>query len=261
VSAASASSSISSCRAVEESEQPNENSTDSKRQPFMLAYYNVFNVEQCEGLDVPIIEEPAVTKVALDATCEALVNHCEGRPTIRTEIRLESRAYYRPSTDSVHLPARLRFIDTAHYYKTLFRELIHSTGHESRLARTFGARFGDELYSKEELIAETGAAFLSAIAGVETEHTEQNTTAYIQHWIAALKQDNRLIIQAAAAAQKAVDIIIGESLFKMTKKIGASARTFEQLDSLGVLPGAQNYYHRAARLVLFSFLDSSKCLA
>jgi antirestriction protein ArdC len=191
-----------------ENEQPiEEGVSDSKRLPFMLTSYSVFNVEQCDGLNVPMIEEPAPTEAELDLTCEAMVTNWVGRPTIRTEIRSESRAYYRPSTDSVHLPARFRFVDSAHYYKTLFHELIHSTGHESRLARTFGERFGDELYSKEELIAETGAAFLSAIAGIETEHRERNTTAYIQHWIAALRQDDLMIIQAATAAQKAVDMI------------------------------------------------------
>jgi YD repeat-containing protein len=88
----------------------------------------------------------------------------------------------------------------------------HSTGHQSRLARTFGDRFGSELYSKEELIAEMGAAFLSALAGVATEHTERNTTAYIQSWIAKLEEDNRLIVQAAGKAQKAVDYILGEPM-------------------------------------------------
>ncbi|SEC87372.1 ArdC family protein [Terriglobus roseus] len=191
-------------------DQQGEDETETKRPPFMLTYYNVFNVEQCDGLDVPTIEEPLPNMVETDSACEAIVNNWAGRPNIRTEIESESRAYYRPSTDSVHLPARFRFIDTAHYYKTLFHELIHSTGHESRLARAFGVNFGDELYSKEELIAETGAAFLSAIAGIATEHSEENTTAYIQHWISALKQDNRLIVQAAASAQRAVDLIKGE---------------------------------------------------
>jgi antirestriction protein ArdC len=197
----------------EETEQPREEEVSaSKRLPFMLTSYSVFNLEQCDGLNVPMIEELAPTEAELDVTCEAMVNAWAGRPTICTEIRSESRAYYRPSTDSVHLPARFRFVDSSHYLKTLFHELIHSTGHESRLARTFGERFGDELYSKEELIAETGAAFLAAIAGIETEHTERNTTAYLQHWINVLKQDNRLIVQAAASAQRAIDMITGESV-------------------------------------------------
>jgi len=92
-----------------------------------------------------------------------------------------------------------------------YRHKVHSTGHSSRLARTFGERFGDELYSKEELVAETGAAFLCAIAGIATQHTERNTTAYIQNWINKLEQDNHLIVQAAASAQRAVDLITGQS--------------------------------------------------
>jgi antirestriction protein ArdC len=109
------------------------------------------------------------------------------------------------------MPARSRFVDTAHYYSTLFHELIHSTGHESRLNRTFGDRFGDELYSKEELAAEMGAAFLCAIAGIANEHTDRNTTAYIQNWIEKLEEDNRLILHAAANAQRAVDMILGST--------------------------------------------------
>ena len=106
------------------------------------------------------------------------------------------------------MPARSRFVDAPHYYSTLFHELIHSTGHESRLNRAFGARFGDDLYSKEELVAEMGAAFLCAIAGIANENTERNTTAYIQNWISELQEDNRLIVHAAGNAQRAVDSIL-----------------------------------------------------
>ena len=189
----------------------NDGSTEDKRAPFILTYYTVFNVEQCEGLTVPTAESLPELPVDADEMCEAIVSNWAARPTIRTEEVNEGRAYYRPTTDSVHLPARFRFIDTAHYYATLFHELVHSTGHESRLARTFGSSFGDESYSKEELVAETGAAFLCAFAGIATKHTEQNTAAYIQNWISKLEQDNRLIVQAAANAQRAVDLITGRS--------------------------------------------------
>jgi len=102
----------------EEMAEPKENeNTDGKRSPFMLAGYSVFNVEQCDGLNVPIIEETTLNLVEQDKACEEIVNNWAERPTIRTEIRTESRAYYRPSTDSVHIPARFRFVDTAHYYK------------------------------------------------------------------------------------------------------------------------------------------------
>ena len=80
-----------------------------------------------------------------------------------------------------------------------------------RSNRTFGDHFGDELYSKEELVAEMGAAFLSAIAEIANAHTDRNTTAYIQNWISKLEEDNRLIVHAAANAQKAVDSILGST--------------------------------------------------
>ena len=186
-------------------------SKEDDRAPFILTYYTVFNVEQCDGLTIPTVQPTPALPVDADETCEAIVSGWAGRPTIRTEEVNEGHAYYRPATDSVHLPARFRFIDTAHYYATLFHELVHSTGHESRLARTSGSSFGDELYSKEELVAETGAAFLCAFGGIATKHTEQNTAAYIQNWISKLEQDNRLIVQAAARAQRAVDLITGHS--------------------------------------------------
>jgi antirestriction protein ArdC len=143
-------------------------------------------VEQCDGLTLPQIEQPAKTEIETDENCEVIVTGWGNRPALHLTNEIEHRACYRPSTDSVHMPARSRFVDAPHYYSTLFHELTHATGHESRLNRTFGARFGDELYSKEELVAEMGAAYLCAVAGIANEHTDRNTTAYIQSWIAAL---------------------------------------------------------------------------
>ena len=185
---------------------------EDRRAPFVLTYHTVFNVEQCDGLTLPQIEQPTQpNEVEVDETCEAIVSGWSNRPSLHLTSATEYRAYYRPSTDSVHMPARARFVDAPHYYSTLFHELIHSTGHETRLNRTFGAHFGDDLYSKEELVAEMGAAFLCVIAGIANENTERNTTAYIQNWISKLEEDNRLIVHAAANAQRAVDSILGIS--------------------------------------------------
>jgi antirestriction protein ArdC len=191
---------------------------EDRRAPFVLTYHTVFNVEQCDGLTPPEIEQPTrPNAVETDETCEAIVGGWSNRPSLHLTSETEYRAYYLPSTDSVHMPARARFVDAPHYYSTLFHELIHSTGHESRLSRTFGAHFGDDLYSKEELVAEMGAAFLCAIAGIANENTERNTTAYIQNWISKLEEDNRLIVHAAANAQRAVDSILGK-LFELTEE-------------------------------------------
>jgi len=185
---------------------------EDDRAPFVLCHYTVFNVEQCDGLTLPEVLQPAIApEIDEDEVCESIVTGWESRPALHLDSPTEYRAYYRPSTDSVHMPERSRFVDAPHYYSTLFHELIHSTGHASRLNRTFGDRFGDELYSKEELVAEMGAAFLCAIAGIANEHTDRNTTAYIQSWISKLKEDNRLIVHAAANAQRAVDMILGST--------------------------------------------------
>ena len=196
----------------EHAKKDEDSTGEDERVPFVLCHYTVFNVEQCDGLTLPEISEPAIApEVDEDELCESIVTGWKSRPALYLNSPTEYRAYYRPSTDSVHMPARSRFVDAPHYYSTLFHELVHSTGHASRLNRTFGDSFGDELYSKEELVAEMGAAFLCAIAGIANEHTDRNTTAYIQNWIAKLEEDNRLIVHAAANAQRAVDCILGSA--------------------------------------------------
>jgi antirestriction protein ArdC len=209
--------------------------------PFVLCYYTVFNVEQCDGLTLPQIEQPTTTsEIDADETCEAIVTGWENGPALHLSSATEYRAYYRASTDSVHMPARSRFVDAPHYYSTLFHELIHSTGHESRLNRTFGGRFGDELYSKEELVAEMGAAFLCAIAEMADEHTDRNTTAYIQNWISKLEEDNRLMVHAAANAQKAVDLILDTTFAEETEEDAANVVALQTPTRLADTTGARN---------------------
>ena len=69
--------------------------------------------------------------------------------------------------------------------------------------------FGDEIYSQEELIAEMGAAMLSGVVGIENK-TIKNSASYIQSWLGKLKEDKKLVVLAAAAAQKAADFILGK---------------------------------------------------
>jgi antirestriction protein ArdC len=225
-----------------------EAASEDERVPFVLCHYTVFNVEQCDGLTLPEISQPAIApKIDEDELCESMVAGWENCPALHLNSPTECRAYYRPSTDSVHMPARNRFVDAPHYYSTLFHELIHSTGHESRLNRTFGDRFGDELYSKEELVAEMGAAFLCAIAGIANEHTDRNTTAYIQNWIEKLEEDNRLIVHAAANAQRAVDLILGstfEEEKETTENAGeAAASGFPAAVAVNIAPAVYGHAH------------------
>ena len=196
---------------TENTTKPESDTTShTDRKSFFCRSYTVFNVEQCDGLKANETA-PTLPEVPQDERCEAIVTGWANRPSLNLENAHESRAYYRPSTDTVHMPNRSRFVDAPHYYATLFHELVHSTGHESRLDRTFGTTFGDHLYSKEELVAEVGSSFLCATAGITNERTEQNSTAYIQNWIKALQGDSRLVVVAASAAQKAADEIAGHS--------------------------------------------------
>jgi antirestriction protein ArdC len=98
---------------------------EDRHAPFVLTYHTVFNVEQCDGLTLPQIEQQP-NEVEVDETCEAIVSGWSNRPCLQLTSQTEYRAYYRPSTDSIHMPARARFVDAPHYYSTLFHELIHN---------------------------------------------------------------------------------------------------------------------------------------
>ena len=174
----------------------------------LLRYYNVFNVEQCDGLAYPKPEPRAVTFDPI-AAAESIVEAMPARPEITHG---EPRAYYRRDVDRVNMPARDSFSVEAEYYSTLFHELVHATGHESRLARLANesTNFGSSTYAKEELLAEMGASYLSASAGI-LHTTVDNSAAYIASWLQRLRDDRKLVVMAAAAAQRAADFILGQS--------------------------------------------------
>jgi antirestriction protein ArdC len=119
-------------------------------------------------------------------------------------------AYYTAGADAVMMPRREAFDSLEFYYSVLYHELTHSTGAVNRLNRPTlnqALRFGDTNYSKEELTAEMGAAFLAGHTGIE-QVTLPTSAAYLDSWVKGLKGDARLAIQAGAAAQKAVDYIL-----------------------------------------------------
>lgn len=121
------------------------------------------------------------------------------------------QAFYSPRRDLIKLPFRQNFTTAAGYLNTLFHEATHSTGHMNRLARlTEAAAFGSEVYSKEELVAEMGAAFACHRFGLLEEERE-NSAAYIASWLRVLQDDPKMIIQASSAAEKAYSLICGEN--------------------------------------------------
>jgi antirestriction protein ArdC len=182
------------------------------RKSMLLRYYTVFNLEQCEG----ITSAEALTTIHPIEQCESIVDQMLNRPTLEQD----SRAWYLPSTDTVGMPARSAFHSGEEYYSTLFHELTHATGHPSRVGREGIMEhnpFGSEQYSKEELVAEMGAAMLCGVAGIESQ-TLNNSAAYLQPWISRLRSDSRLIVSAASQAQKAADYVLARTAAEIETK-------------------------------------------
>ncbi|MEW8524843.1 MAG: zincin-like metallopeptidase domain-containing protein [Candidatus Thiodiazotropha endolucinida] len=173
--------------------------------PFMKGY-TVFNVEQIEGLPEHYYQlaEPVLDPVER-------IDHAEQFfAATKADIRLGgNQAYYAIGSDRIQLPPFESFRDAESYYATLAHETTHWTRHPSRLDRDFGRkRWGDEGYAQEELVAELGAAFLSADLGITPEIRDDHS-AYIASWLKVLKEDKRAIFTAAAHAQRAVDFLHG----------------------------------------------------
>ena len=172
----------------------------------MLKHYYVFNLDQCENVTLPAPreDEPDLSIVEWDA--------CEQAEKMHARLALSgglhfggNSAFYRPSTDAIHMPEKGQFKSRANYYATLLHESVHATGHESRLKRLTPARFGSEDYAYEELVAELGAAMACAHCGLDGDLRHAD---YIGSWLKALKNDKRFIISAAGKAQNALDFLI-----------------------------------------------------
>lgn len=175
----------------------------------VLRYFNVFNVQQCDGIPAP--DAPTYTPSAFNPVdaADTIVQGYADAPAIHHH---GGSAFYRPGSDEVTLPEPTRFASTNEYYSTFFHELAHSTGHSRRLNRGLDTDlrpFGSPDYGKEELIAEMAAAFLCGASGIVPSVID-NQAAYLQGWLKVLKGDKRLVIAAAGQAQRAADWILGE---------------------------------------------------
>lgn len=188
-----------------------EDGSEEERNIPILRFYNIWNVVQCDGLDERIPKPPKTakkkkkTKVEkVDAGEKVLANYAA--PEIRWQ---GGKAFYSFTDDYIQVPKLDDFESVEGYYSTLYHEIVHSTGHESRLDRITKDPIGTETYSREELVAEMGAAFLSSYAGLESAPLIENQAAYIKSWLGRLNDDPKLVVVASARAQRAVDYIRG----------------------------------------------------
>lgn len=183
-----------------------------RRSRHYLKKYVVFNAAQTEGIQFP----PAVLATTRPEServeaAERLVAEMPQRPVIMEGQR--DAAFYRPATDTVFMPAFGSFATAEDYHLTLFHELIHATGHATRLSRKTLVEndgFGGKVYSQEELVAEMGAAYLGLEADI-VQDNHLNAAAYIQSWLDVLREPDhkRWLVIAASQAAKAVDFVLG----------------------------------------------------
>lgn len=181
----------------------------------LLRYFTVFNADQCEGLAVPAVESK--NDGGPIEACWKILDSYKGRPQV---VHGGDVACYSPLRDSIQMPEPKAFDTMSHYYATLFHEYTHSTGHKKRLDRPGIANFdtfGSHQYSQEELVAEMGAAFLAAHAGIDAASILDNSAAYIGHWLEKLQNDPKMVVQAAAQAQRAADLMLGVTFEEQAK--------------------------------------------
>ena len=187
-------------------------SEKKERQRPILKYHRIFHISQVDGV------KPLERKISLYDTqpieaAQQVFNAYVQREGIHVEEEPSDEAYYAPLRDMIHLPSIAQFAKAEEYYSAAFHEATHSTGSVKRLNRFAegSMQFGSGVYSREELIAEIGSACVLHTLGIETEPSFRNSAAYIQGWLSALKGDKRLVIGAAAQAEKAVKFMLAAS--------------------------------------------------
>lgn len=171
----------------------------------MLKNYVVFNAEQCENYvaePVEIVEEISDKQRLEDADIFFQ------KTGAKIRYINQDRAYYSPSHDEICLPNIDGFVDATRYYSTLGHEVVHWTGHKTRLDRLKMTGFGSPEYAQEELIAELGAAFLCAQLGIDNEPRADHAT-YLNSWMKALKNDKKCFVKACSQATKSLDFLNG----------------------------------------------------
>jgi len=175
----------------------------------MMRYFTVFNLDQCQGIDMSKFQMAENQNDPIE-TAEQVVNNWKDKPENK---RTGTQPCYLPQEDKIEIPDIAYFKSSESFYSTLFHEMIHSTGHTSRLNREEVVKltfFGTESYAIEELVAELGSSFICSHTGIE--RIIENAASYIQSWLKALKNDRRQIITASARAEKAMQYIIGGGL-------------------------------------------------
>lgn len=193
-------------------EEEKEDGTKVIKQIPLFRYYNVFHISSVEGVEP--LEAEKLKEVEPIEAAEKIKEEYKIREGIRIDEMVTNEAYYNPTRDYIKVPCKEQYKNIEEFYSTVFHEIVHSTGHKSRLDRMGSgaslASFGSEDYSKEELIAEIGSTTLLNILGIETKKSFRNSAAYIQNWLQILRNDTKFIVSASGKAEKAIKYILHE---------------------------------------------------
>jgi len=188
-----------------------EETDDENNRRFLLRYYHLFNLEQCELPQAVLDKLPKIETHQHDPieAAERIIANMPNPPEIEFA---GSKALYSPITDRITLPPRELFTSAEEFYATLNHEESHAVGHPKRLNRksiSEAAPFGSPTYS----FAEMSAAYLCAEAGISPAVID-NEAAYIQGWLKKIRSEKRLVVIAAAQAQRAADYILNRASTK-----------------------------------------------
>ena len=184
---------------------------------WLRKFYRVFNCSLMDG--VPAKEMPMIDVNDRIEKAEAILDYWNANES--KIVYGGSQAFYRPSTDEVHLPEREKFKSTQSFYDTAFHEIGHSTGHETRLNRDLSGGFGSQSYAMEELRAEIASIFMAQDLGIEpSEDRLQNNAAYIQSWKDEIKENPNALFTAIADADKIARYVSRkEQAYRQTKDV------------------------------------------
>ena len=174
--------------------------------PF-LKHYTIFNADQVNGYETKELETKELDDWKAHFKTDTFVENTGAR------IENNNKAFYSPGLDFIGMPNKEDFKpnkeDTKEqlYYSTLLHELTHWTGHKSRCNRDLQNRFGSQAYAMEELIAETGSAFLCSHLGV-TKAPTPNHARYLNNWLEVLKKDDKAMIKAFTLSKASSEYLL-----------------------------------------------------
>jgi len=187
---------------------------DRYRKTFSIRYYRVFNLDQTTGIEPLEFDTSINASFTSNEVVDSIIDGYISRsnPLTLNVSKSSDQAYYSPSEDLVVMPEQDSFVDSDSYYKTLFHELAHSTGHESRLNRKGVASinfFGSESYAQEELIAEISSMYLTGLCDLNPKDSDDNSQAYINGWVKKFKDEAKECFYAMQQATKSSTLILG----------------------------------------------------